>query len=164
MTTKKIIQVLGTTLAGVSENSWEILTKLVDAIEEGKAIVREKRWADDYKEINKDYFPLDLSKMETWSTFDNGRRLYFYIENEELLCDAKIYSGNFLGERTDLKFSAKIKLDISFAKELEKAVLASINRLAAGAYEDYLEAQRKFWIHNFVAEILGEQKILGVVN
>ena len=75
------------------------------------------------------YYPLDLSKIGTWSTFERCVTLTFFNQQatgkfafaDNLVCDVKIYDGdNFNGERKDLRFTATLSLPDSFIHEIEK--------------------------------------------
>lgn len=153
MTEEKLFELL-TLLKEVRSSSWITVGKIVELMPYIE--VKEKKWNQKYKQDNPEWFPLDLSKIETWSTYD-GECIYlvFSNENNRLVCNVSIYDGdNMNGYRTSLRFTATLIMPNSFIKEIEQIILYKLEILAEDSYEDYLETQKKLWIENFKLKFL----------
>ena len=154
MTIKKLFGILRLT-KNVSTNSWDTLRSIVDGIKSGEIIVKEKSWADNFKKQNENYYPLDLSKLDTWSTYDLCRNMSFYIEQDRLVCEAHIYDGRMSdGSITKLRFSTKLWLPNNFIKSLESKIMYKFDLYADDCYEEFLETKKKNWIDEFKSEII----------
>lgn len=154
MENEKLMDIL--TLVGkVKSNRWSDVMKIVELMPSIEII--EKKWAEKYKQENPDWYPLDLSKTETWSTYDSECiNLIFTNDNNKVICEVNIYEGdNMNGYRRNLRFTATLLMPNSFIKELEKKILYALDRLAEDSYEDYLETQKKLWLSKFKSDILG---------
>lgn len=156
ITQKKLVGIL--MLVGkVRSNSWNAVRELVlTGIADSKTVILEKKWADSYKNNNPDWYKLDLTSINTWSTHDGECiELYYAIENGKLICNARIYDGYILdGRRKELRFTANIQLPMSFIRTIEGKILYALDKLAEFSYEDYLEQQRREWIKDFKNGIL----------
>ena len=147
---------------GVKSTQWNTVIQLVDWISKGNVIIKEKKWNAKWEQNLKDY-PLDLSKIDTWSTYDTCFDLQFTnktsknkgSQNNFLVCKVKIYEGEpFQGSRTDLRFEAILWLPISFINNLEKLIEWEFNAYLEDAYKNYLDAKKRLWIHNMKSDIL----------
>jgi hypothetical protein len=156
MKIKKLFEIL-TLVKSVRSRRWNDVLLLVNEINNNTVDVKEKKWHEKYKQDNPDYYPLELSEIRTWSTYeDECIDLEYYIENDKLVCKATIYDGdNFNGERRNIRFTAKLWLPNSFAHTIEAKISYGLDRMAEDAYEDYLETQRKLWVSNFKSQIIG---------
>lgn len=155
MNSKKLFEALKI-VGDVRSNTWSQVMRIVELMPTIE--IKEKKWNDKYKENNIKHFPLDLSKIETWSTYDNREciNLVFSNENNKLICKVSIYDGDAFREfRTNLRFTATLIMPNNFIKELEEKILYRLDRLAEDSYEESLENQKKLWKHNFKLEILG---------
>jgi len=101
MKTEKLFELL-TLVDGITSRRWETVTQLVDVIESGGATIKDKKWGASYKQNNPDWYPLNLDKIGTWSTYgDTCVDLYFSNDttdnnghpNNQLVCKVKIYDG-----------------------------------------------------------------------
>lgn len=155
MDKKKLFELL-TLVGGVKVSRWDMVTKIVDAMNNGLADATEKEWKDDFKSKFPDSYQLDLRKLDTWSTYEGECiELRFTNESELLTCHAKIYDGdNFNGARKHLRFTAKIQFNNEFIRLLEKPIEHELNCYAEDAYEIHLYEQKKNWITNFKTELL----------
>lgn len=154
MNKKKLFDLL-TLLGGVMSIKWEMVCFLVDSINL-QAIIVSGKWNDDWKQSKPEYYPLQLKKINTWSTHDDTCiDLHFYTKEHQLHCTAKIYDGDsFNGDRKNLRFTAVIILPISFIDNLEPSIISKLNRYMDNAYEDYLETQKALWIQNMRHNLL----------
>ena len=154
MNNKKLFEVLTLVRSVRSSrlNDVRNIVELMPSIE-----VKEKKWNEKYKQDNPEWYPLDLSKIETWSTYEGECiDLVFSNENNKVVCKVSIYDGdNMRGYRRDLRFTATLIMPNSFIKELEQKILYALDKLAEYSYEDYLETQKKLWMANFKSQILG---------
>lgn len=156
MKTEKLFELL-ILLDGVKIRRWETVMKLVEFIANGDVDVKEKKWDDEWKNRNEQYYPLDLAKRETWSAFDNTCiDLNFDRIENDFVCKVKIYDGNsFGGERTKLRFTAKLLLPTKFIHCIEHHINWKFESFLQESYENHLESQRKLWINELKSQILG---------
>jgi hypothetical protein len=154
MTNKKLFEIL-TLVNSVKSSRWNDVIKLVETM--ASIEVKEKKWYYKYKQDNPEWYPLDLSKIETWSTYDGECiNLCFSNKSNKLICEVSIYDGdNMNGYRKNLRFTATLIMPNSFIKEIEQKILYALDRLAENSYDDYLENQKKLWMSNFKSQILG---------
>ena len=154
MNNKKLFEVL-TLVRSVRSSRWNDVRNIVELMPSIE--VKEKKWNEKYKQDNPEWYPLDLSKIETWSTYEGECiDLVFSNENNKVVCKVSIYDGdNMRGYRRDLRFTATLIMPNSFIKELEQKILYALDKLAEYSYEDYLETQKKLWMANFKTQILG---------
>jgi len=163
MKTEKLFELL-TLVNGVKSKQWAIVMQLVDEITKDGAITKDKQWNDSWKQNNPLFYPLDLDKIKTWSTYDitcidlqfsndtskdNGQ------PNNQLICKVKIYEGNsFDGKRQQLRFEALLHLPTAFIHAIEHQIEWAFGTYLEEAYENHLEAQKKLWISNMRSEII----------
>ncbi len=164
MKTEKLFELL-TLVNGVTSTKWETVIQLVDQISKGSVIVEEKKWADSWKQKEPKCYPLDLSKRETWSTYNNGECVYLKFSNaatknkgrkkNKLVCDVRIFDGHFFdGRRTDLRFEALLLLPDKFIHTIAERIEVYFDDYLNCAYEDHLESEKRIWIQNLRTEII----------
>lgn len=145
-------------VGGVKSTNWNTVLHLVGyiGVGKGKAVVESKKWYDKYKRDNPEYYPLDLSQVSTWSTFDGECiDLTFNAIDDKLSCIAKIYDGeSFGGRRKELRFEATIILPLSFLTSLQGRIDYALSEYLEFAHENHLEAVKKLWIDNLKNEIM----------
>jgi len=163
MKTEKLFELL-TLINGVKSKKWATVMQLVDEISKENVTIKDKQWNDGWKQSNPEFYPLDLNKIETWSTYDltcidlqfsndiskdNGQ------PNNQLICKAKIYEGDSLeGERQQLRFKALLYLPTAFIHTIEQRIKLAFETYLEEAYENHLEAQKDLWINNMRSEII----------
>lgn len=151
---KKILIIVGK----IHTTDWQLIRDLVEVIREGKTEILNKEWADSYKQKNQDFFPLNLGLVETWSTFDACRDLYFSFKGDRLFCHAVIYDGNsFGGNRTYKRFDVDLFLPIEFLEKLDKFINWEFSSYLEIEHEKYLEKQKQEWINKLANELLNEK-------
>lgn len=154
MTNEKLFELLKL-VGGVNYNHCRGVRPLVDLIKEDKSIVIKKEWHDSFKKDNPDYYPLDLSKIETWSTYDDCVDINFTNLNDKLYCRVRIYDGdNFNGYRKNLRFTAELILPNKYLKQIAPTVESYFESYLSDAYETHLENTKKLFIFNLRNEIL----------
>jgi len=133
---------------------WSDVRKIVEFMPSIEVL--EKQWSDKFKQDRPEYYPLDLTKIDTWSTYDKDCiDLLFSIENGKLICDVKIYDGHsFGGYRGNLRFTAKLKLPDEFIENIEYQIFSKLNSLAEDAYESFLKTQKLIWMDEFKKKFL----------
>lgn len=67
---KQLLELLAL-VGGIQSTKWETVKQLVDAIIKGNVTIKNKKWADGWKNKHLDYHPLDLAEIKNWSTYDN---------------------------------------------------------------------------------------------
>jgi hypothetical protein len=163
MKTEKLFELL-TLVNGVRSKRWETVRQLVKLIGDGSIEIKSKKWADDWKEKNTEYYPLLLGNIDTWTTFDDSCiDLKFSNDttknngqtNNQLICNVRIYNGDsFNGERKNLRFEALLWLPTSFIHNIEPLVESAFNYYLEDAYENHLIAVKKNWINTWKNKIL----------
>jgi len=164
MKTEKLFELL-TLVGGVKSKRWETVVQLVDEITKGNVTIKHKQWNCNWKQDRPDFYPLDLSILTTWSTYDNNCiDLKFSNDtsknngqpNNQLVCQVEIYDGNrFSGERIQLRFEALLWLPTAFIHTIEQRIEGDFETYLEDAYEKHLEAQKTIWINNMKSEIIG---------
>lgn len=158
MTTQKLFEILSL-VNGVRSRQWQMVRQLVKQIGEGGVTVKTKRWNDDWKQNSK-YYPLDLTKIETWSTFDDTCiDLQFRNDGQNnLVCEARIYDGDsFNGHRQRLRFEATLLLPTKFLQNIEPLIKWAFDAYLEDAHIKYLEEQKQKWIAKKRADILNNK-------
>ncbi len=152
MTTQKLMDVLHI-VEHVKSSKWNTVLKILDVFDEVQTI--EKKWGNETAKPQ-DIYPLDLSNIDTWSTYEyTCIDLTFKNEGNNLTCFAKIYDGdNLYGDRGDLKFTAKLKLPNSFVQILENLIIHRLDEVSKQAYEYMKEVEKRNWIQEFKNRIL----------
>jgi hypothetical protein len=134
MTTEKLIKALKI-CRSVYSCRWNVVCAIVSQIEQKQATISSKEWGIKYKRDNPSWYPLDLSKRDTWSAMENGIDLRFSIFRNRLVCEANIYNCNsFDGERLEERFSVKLLLPNSFIQEIEVPIMRKIERMVEDEY------------------------------
>lgn len=150
---QKLLEIL-TLVEGVKSNKWNDVREIVELMPFIE--VKEKKWHEKYKQDNFEWYPLDLLKIETWSTYEGECiNLVYSNENDKVVCSVSIYDGdNMNGYRRNLRFTAILIMPNNFIKKIEQKILYALDRLAEDSYEDYLETQKKLWESNFKFKII----------
>jgi hypothetical protein len=96
----------------IYSNKWNIVRFIVDNLDKIKII--EKFWYDEYRQNNLECHPLNLDKIETWSTFDNDCiDIKLYLNKNKVYLDIVIWEGGILnGERKLRRFFVKLQLPL----------------------------------------------------
>jgi len=154
MTIKKLFNILQL-VTYVESNKWNDVTRIVSGIAGGEITIKEKLWCN-YKANLYELYPLDLSKIETWSTFEGDCiHLRFYMKQNALVCYVHIYEGDsFSGHMRNIRFTATLILPNSFIKVIEPKIVRALNYFAEEEYHRYLDKQKKDWITNFKSQLI----------
>lgn len=145
-------------IKSVDSHYWKTVMALVESIKSGDTLVLEKKWDNDYKNDNR-FYPLDLDKIETWSTYDYSWAIqkheaciqleFFYKDKNNIECYVVIFEGtNMLGIRRDKRFTAHLLLKIDFILHLNDMIDNKYNDLLERRYEKHLQIQKNEWIEN----------------
>jgi len=157
MTNKKLFELLKL-VGGVNCGYWRGVNPLVELIKEDESIVVKKEWHDSFKKDNPDYYPLNLSKIETWSTYDECVDINYTNVNDKLYCKVRIYEGdNMHGYRKGLRFTAELILPNKFLKQIARTIESYFESYLLEAYEAHLENQKKLFVYNLRNEILNKK-------
>jgi len=145
---------------------WKTVILLQKNILEKKITVINSTWEELYEYKNKSeyYGAPDLANISTWSTYDGQHKKRYnscinlnfqYKDTKSFICEVEIYDGDILnGHRTNLRFTANLKLPIELISIISGWVNAKFNRDLDYQYDDYLEAQRKEWMLKRKQELL----------
>lgn len=163
MKTEKLFELL-TLVSGVTSRKWDTVLLIVSEISKGSVTIKSQKWHDEWKQSKPEYYPLDLSQINTWSTFDNTCIELKFLNNtqkdnghpnNQLVCAVKIYDGdNMHGDRKQLRFEALLWLPTAFIHNIEHFITWSFDQYLEDAYESHLEAEKKLWILNLKKGIL----------
>lgn len=155
MKNKKILELL-TLVNGIHSSDWSTVREIVKSFESIQVI--KKGWNDSWKGKYPDMYPLDLSKISTWSTHDRTCiDLDFKNVDGKLYCKVRIYDGNsFDGYRTSLRFTAELILPNSFLKVIAQRINYAFENFLDDAYDNHLEAQKIEWKNNLRKEYLAQ--------
>lgn len=156
MTTKKLKELLFLVNGiNIRHLRWNMVMKIVDYINNEKVTVVKKEWADDYKQKNPDWYPLDLKDIGKWSTYEESVDIRFFIDGLNLKCECKIWDGSLLdGHKERLRFTVELILPNKFIKEIEGSINRKFESYLEDKYEAFLESEKKKWIDNKRTEIL----------
>lgn len=150
---KQMLTIIGT----YHSTRWSTVMAIVKFINDNKCTIKEKKWDWDYKNDNPNIYPLDLSNIKTWSTYDGTCiSLDFTPNGSRILCDVRIYDGDsFDGHRKKLNFTATLSLPNSFLKVLEDGLKYSFDDHVDDLYENHLMLKKEQWMDNCKLELLG---------
>lgn len=149
---KKLFELLAL-VQSVYIKNWEILRRLVGIMDYIEVV--EKSWYDSFKRMYPELNPLNLHKLDTWSTYEGCVDLIFKEKEGKLICTAIIWDGDMLyGCRKQERFKAVLIIPDSFIKVLESNIMSEFNRYLSDQYAQHLENQRKDWINSLKNKIL----------
>ena len=139
----------------IRSTKWTTVMLVADCIQNdktNKVVIVSKEWAESYK---RDY-PLDLSKRETWSTYDDTCiDLTFSVKEKKLNCHARIYNGmSYDGRRTNLRFEAEIILPNKFIKRIASLLDYEFSFFLERQYNAHLELKQRVWMTNMKNKLL----------
>lgn len=151
-------------LDSVQVIGWRYVEPIVSEIRNGNVEILEKKWEDQYKNDNPEYYPLKLEETSTWSTYDSCVDITFSValgkRSPKVFCKVKIYDGEMLdGRRTRLRFTASMYLPSDFILQFESTVKWRFKNHMESEYENYLRSQMDMWI-NHRTELILENTIL----
>ena len=155
MTIKKLFTMLVHAQSCKVQN-WGGVLDILDVIAD--VTVLNKEWVNSKKNVadsHPDMYPLDLTKRETWSTYSDCVDLKFYINDNILYCDAKIYDGD-LGDGfpTDGRFKATMIMPNSFVKTIADEIEDKFALYMEHKYKEHLDAKKKRWIDKETNKLL----------
>ena len=130
---------------GVTCRRFAVIRPLIEIMD--SITVVKGRWHDRFKQEHMDMYPLDLSKLETWSTFSGCVSLTFSMINGKFIeCEAVIYDGDFHGDRTYARFTATLKIPYTFLTEIKDSIKYSFESYCEKKYDEHLLEQKKAWV------------------
>lgn len=143
-----------TIIKSVTGHRWRTVMDIVEIFP--NVVVLEKSWSDSFKQNYSEMYPLDLSDINTWSTYDNSNciDLEFTIKDDVLYCDVKISDRASFDRYSTPKFIAKLILPIEFCDKIENIIESDYNYYLANEYEKYLAKKRLEWMNDLSNEIL----------
>ena len=147
-------KMLGFLEEGVQIRNWNSVIEIVECFKNGTAHVIEANWADNFKQKNPSLYPLNLEKIDTWSTYEDCVFLQFELIKNKLTCKAEIFDGNMHGYPRELRFTAKFNLPISFLSKIKDSIEWRFDRFLEQSYEEYLETEKRIWINTTKANLL----------
>jgi hypothetical protein len=139
----------------LNNHHWNLMMAIVSAIKENNAQVLHKEWTDSFK-VKFDY-PLELDKMETWSTFEELVRLKFFMKDGGLICDAEVHEGSTWGGPSRPRFKATISLSEAFIQNIDDRLTGAFALRLGNEYEDHLEQKRFKWMEERGRDVLGSK-------
>lgn len=144
----------------IYSNRWNIIRFIVDNL--GKIKIIDKFWYDTYKQTNLEYYPLNLNKIETWSTFDNNCiSIELYLDKNKVYLDIIIYDGDsFYGDRKNKRFFVKLQLPLKLlSNEYFKDCINDVfKNYLEQEYINHLISEKNKWMNKYEKYILKENK------
>jgi hypothetical protein len=149
---QKKLKIIGSVSVGAIKNVRSLFA-IMDSV-----TVIESKWHDSFKQDHPDMYPLDLSKMETWSTYSDCVSLTFKMINSKFIgCDVVVHNGdNLYGHVTDIRFTATLKIPYTFLSEIKNDIKWAFEYYCQGQYEDHLRNQKEEWVRKFSKDSLAE--------
>lgn len=152
MEIQQMFKVLGL-VGSVTSSDWNKILKIVEQI--STIEVKEKEWADPTKNEHPEFYPLDLSNISIWSTYQDCVELKFSVIDSKLYCHVRLYEGdNLTGMRKRMRFIATLIMPDSFIKEIDGYIYYALSNFLENAYEEHLNSQKIIWMETMKAEIL----------
>ena len=152
MNTKELVKAL-TYLESVTGYEWDLVRGIVDRIADGEAVVLSSEWLN-WKKGHAEFYPLNLSVINTWSTQEEGVNLKFFMQGGNVICEAIIadISRDRGGFNPENRFRATIQLKQSFVRSIDGLIEGKLYAKASRAYDDYLEKQKQELVGLLVKE------------
>jgi hypothetical protein len=138
---------------------WQTVRDIVASINAVHgATVLKSSW-NNYKKDHPQWYPLDLTKIETWSTYEKCVDIDFFVVDNRLQCTSKIYEGdNMHGYRKDLRFTATILLPNKFIYNISDNIEWALDQMIEDAHETHLALLKSEWKNNLKQEFLTKTK------
>jgi hypothetical protein len=152
LTEEKLFQLL-TYIESVKISDWDWIRLLVDGINNKTIKVKVKRWADNFKDKNPDFYPLDLSRIDTWSTYTGCYDITFYNKTvynkpkNKLECKVVVYDGDpVYGYRNGKKFDAVLTLPNEYIHKLAHLIDYKLTWVVDEEYTKHLDNLKHDWL------------------
>lgn len=141
-------------MGGISSSNFNTVRPLINIMD--SITVVKSKWHESFKQSNPDMYPLDLSKMETWSTYQGCTNLTFRMINDKWVeCEVIVFNGDSLyGHRTNIRFSATLKVPYTFLTEIKDNIKWAFEIYCEEKYTDHLQKQKEEWVRKFAEEVL----------
>lgn len=94
----------------------------------------------------------NIFKKDDWVTYDDYRSLEFYIQNDNLFVNIKLFDDGVFDKY--VKWTSTIHLSISFLSNIGDLIDDCFDKFCIDRYDDYLLDERKKWIDNYKNSIL----------
>ena len=132
---------------------WQPVLDIVEVMKSAKVI--KKQWHDTWKKDNPDMYPLDLTEIDTWSTYAECVWLEFYLEKDKLMCEAMISDGSLTsGYPMKRRFTATLQLPMKFLPKIRRHIDEEFDGYCETAYEHRKREKRQAWIDRYKESIL----------
>lgn len=129
--------------------NWNVVQSLCKLILEESITVESSEWNDDYKN-SADWHVLDLTNMETWSTYSHLVSMTFYIKNNKVKCDViKSDKASYRYSPT-VDWTATLTLKAIHLNLIKSCINSRVEDQAEQAYEEFLYKQRKQWTKEYI--------------
>ena len=130
------------------QNFRKYITENIDSI-----TIIEKSWGDPYKNNHPQFWPLDITNIENWCTYDRCIDTIFENDGNKLKCNIIIHDINALKVKYR-RWEASIYLPDDYIQNLKGMILDELDYHAEKEYEEYLEEQKRNWKEHFKLNIL----------
>lgn len=117
-------------------------------------IVKEKPHSVVSFQKKKEWTTCNIRDKENWVTYQNARKLKFYLKDNELYADVIVADLGLMGDRYDVLWTATIKLPMEFLKNIEIELRNKFYHFCEKAYEEYLLTKKEEWIRHFSESFL----------
>jgi len=138
-------------LKSVVCNNWGVGNALRDQMDNFEVL--DKTWHDEFQDK---YEQLDLTDPDVWRTYDGCRSARFIFMSPKFVkCEVTVWDGDRLyGNRGRIRFSATLKIPISFLKEIKDSINCDFYRHCARMHSRLLELQKEEWIKKYTKDVL----------
>ena len=104
----------------------------------------------------KEWTTYNIQNKEHWVTYQDARKLKFYLKDNELYVNVKVVDLGLMGDRYDVLWRATIKLPTEFLKNIELELRNKFYHFCEKAYEEYLLDKKEEWIRHFSENFLAQ--------
>lgn len=141
----KQMKLAGLVVAKGYDLGWDIF----DEVQKDNTCVVEFTNLDEWKQYN-------ILNREDWVTYADCRHIVFTLEDDVLYAKVKVegYKTTPFDTFRIKKWSAKIKLPISFIEKIRYEIEKKFDIFCEKSFEEYLEEEKMKWIKNFKKSLL----------
>lgn len=104
------------------------------------------------QDIRSCYF--NIADFHRWSTYEECIDLKFEAK-DNLICTVYVYDGNLLdGQREKLRFLLKVKLPLTFLKNIQETIQYELKEYYHQEYQNMLKKIEYDWVNTQIKEFL----------
>lgn len=141
----KQMKLVGLVVAKSYKLGWDIF----DEVQKDNTCVVEFTNLDEWRQYN-------ILNRDAWITYADCRHIVFTLEDDVLYAKVKVdgYKNTLYDTIRIKKWSAKIKLPISFIEKIRYEIEKKFDIFCEESFREHLETERMKWIENFKKSLL----------